>query len=164
MAEVFVALGGNRGQREDFLARARVELACLGRIEKISPIYETAPLGGSRRKFLNQVVKLQTNLSPVKLLAQLQKIEIKLGRLSHSKWSAREIDLDLIFYGNQVWWSDRLKIPHPEMHHRRFVLTPLADIAPKQRHPVFGFSARTLLKFCLDKLTLQKWIPPKSRN
>ena len=162
--KAFISLGSNVGEREFFLERARKELERIGRILKVSAIYETEPLGDSKRDFLNQVIKLETNLSSVGLFSKLKNIEKKLGRNDRGHWGAREIDLDLLFFADEVSWSQNLKVPHPEIPYRRFVLIPLVEIEPNFIHPIFRLSIQTLLKFCSDKLTVKKCILKKLKN
>ena len=148
MREVFIALGSNVGVREVFLQKARFEINRFARIVAQSSIFETTPLGNSKQLFLNQVIEIDTSFSPRKLFCELKKIEKKLGRITRSKWSKREIDLDIIFFGKKVFWDYDLKIPHAEMAHRHFVLAPLVEIAPNFYHPLLRLSVKTLLKFC----------------
>lgn len=152
----YIALGSNIGDRADYLARALRELKKLDINLKVSSLYETVPLGPSKRKFLNQVAQLQTKLAPAKLLPKLQQIEKKLGRKKRQKWDPREIDLDLLFHGNRIIWQLGLKIPHPELAHRRFVLAPLVELSPNLRHPILGITTKTLLQYA-PNLTIKKW-------
>jgi 2-amino-4-hydroxy-6-hydroxymethyldihydropteridine diphosphokinase len=117
-------------------------------VEKISPIYETPPCGGPKNqpKYLNAAAKIQTTLTPFDLLAELKEIEIKLRRKKTVRWGARTIDLDILFYSDLVFVSDKLTIPHPLLHKRMFVLRPLCDIAPKLIHPLHGKNIKELLR------------------
>ncbi len=154
---VFIALGSNIERRECYLARAILELGQVGVLQKLSSIYETAPLGSSENNYLNQVVQLKTKLSAEKLLLKLKTIEKQLGRKKRGVWAEREIDLDILLYGGQRVWRPDLQIPHAVMHHRRFVLMPLAEIAPDLVHPVFGFNIPELLKLSSRDLTVRVW-------
>jgi len=130
---VFVALGSNLGDRERTLAQARAQLAHLPDTELVgeSGIYETAPLGGPEQgDYLNQVVELHTGLSPWELLAQLQQIERNCGRERLVRWGPRTLDLDILWYHGFSSSDPRLEVPHPRMEERRFVLEPLAELAP----------------------------------
>lgn len=158
-AKTFISLGSNVGDRETFLSKAKEGLKMVGEIIDESSVYETQPLGNSKRDFLNQVLEFETKLNSKDLIKNLKKIEQKLGRKKRGKWEEREIDIDLLFYGNEISWSQDLKVPHAESNQRKFVLKPLSEIAPNFIHPVFGLSVKTLLKFCPDKLTVKKWIP-----
>ena len=150
MATAFIALGSNLGNREKHLAEAVDQLRNLPdtKIITVSTWYETAPVGGPPQGlFLNGVVQLQTPLTPHPLFSHLQKIEQDLGRpAEHPRWEARVIDLDLLSYDNLVYQSPELIIPHPRLHERRFVLEPLAEIAPTWKHPQMGQSAAELLR------------------
>lgn len=111
-----------------------------------SPIYETAPWGfEDQGKFLNQVVKVQTNLAPEALLDYLKQIEIKVGRTPTFRNGPREIDIDILFYDDLILETDELTIPHPRLAERAFALAPLMDVAAELQHPVSGRSISELL-------------------
>jgi len=156
-APVFIALGSNIGDRAGYLSAALRGLDTLGELIAASSIYETEPLGPSVQPFLNQVISLQTELSPQDLLRQLKHIEKKLGRKARGHWAAREIDLDILLFGSVSMWQPDLQIPHAELAHRRFVLAPLTEIAPELSHPALGLSMRELLNCCPDSLSVKKW-------
>jgi len=133
---VYLALGSNLGIRSKNLENARNALEMQGWLKESSPIYETPPWGiVDQPAFLNQVVKIETNLSPVKLLSFLKQLEIKLGRTPAERYGPRLIDIDILFYNNEIVNRRKLKIPHPRLAERAFVLVPLADLAPLLRHP-----------------------------
>lgn len=138
---VFIALGSNLGDREAYLEQAVEELRAVDSIAlvKESSIIETNPVGGPPQdRFLNQVVEIETTLSPDTLLAEMQRVERTLGRIRREKWGPRTIDLDILLYGNKVVCRPGLQIPHPRMHERTFVLKPLCEIAPDVLHPTIG--------------------------
>jgi len=111
-----------------------------------SSLYKTEPVGGKDQPwFVNCVVEVRTVLKPRLLLSELKKIESDMGRQPAEKWGPRVIDLDILFYGQEIIREDDLTIPHPELHKRRFVLEPLNEIAPYIIHPVFGISVKGLL-------------------
>ena len=111
-----------------------------------SPIYETEPVGyTAQRWFLNMVVEAETALFPMQLLTRAGKIERTLGRVRTIPNGPRTIDIDILLYGTAVVRTPRLEIPHPRMHERRFVLVPLADLAPDLRHPVSRKTVRQML-------------------
>jgi len=121
-------------------------LAPKVKVVEESPVYETAPWGYTDQpKFLNQVVKAETNLSPEALLSYLKEIESQLGRKQTVRYGPRVIDLDILFYDDVVLSQTGLKIPHPHLHERAFVLVPLADIAPDKQHPIRNQSVNEML-------------------
>jgi 2-amino-4-hydroxy-6-hydroxymethyldihydropteridine diphosphokinase len=135
---VYFSLGSNIGDREQNLRAALELLDSRGvRIVRASPVYETEPVGYSpQRWFLNLAVEGETDLFPMQLLARIGKIERELGRVRGIPNGPRTIDIDILFYGRAIVHSEKLEIPHPRLAERRFVLAPLADLAPDLRHPV----------------------------
>lgn len=128
MANAFIGLGSNVGDRAAFLRQAIRGLAKLGQVKAVSPIYETAPVGLLEQgQFLNGVAKLHTDLDPVSLLSGLKELEASIGRTPGPRFGPREIDLDILLF-DDVQRSVAPVIPHPEMHRRTFVLQPLADL------------------------------------
>jgi 2-amino-4-hydroxy-6-hydroxymethyldihydropteridine diphosphokinase len=148
----YIALGANLGDRRGNIGQALELLRAtpgLG-VTRVSSLREYAAVGGppASPPFLNAAAEVQTTLSPRDLLARLLEIEQQLGRQRREKWGPRLIDLDLLLYGEQVIDQAELTIPHPRMHERRFVLEPLAEIAPQVVHPVHRRSIRDLLSGC----------------
>lgn len=141
---VFIGLGSNVGNRSEHLARAREALTLIDRTQLIafSDVFETAPVGPvDQGAFLNAAAELSTELEPIELLDALRDIEAKEGREPESKrqrWGPRTLDLDILLFGNRAIETQRLHVPHPSMHERRFVLEPLADIAPDAIHPTLA--------------------------
>lgn len=129
---VFLSLGSNLGNREDYLQRAIELLTDTGSVEAVSSIYQTAAWGKTdQADFLNLVVKLQTKLSAKQLLKRLHEIEASLERVRLERWGPRTIDIDILLYGNEVIAEPDLEVPHPRMMDRAFVLIPLLDLAPE---------------------------------
>ncbi len=136
---VYLALGSNLGDRLANLEQALKALPPAARVEAFSPVYETDPWGYTDQPaFLNMVACLRTAFSPQALLDFLKRLETRLGRRPTFKNGPRLIDLDILFYDDWVLDEPGLKIPHPHLHERGFVLAPLADLAPELRHPVLG--------------------------
>ena len=147
MKLVYIALGSNLGDRAENLrqARERIESPDL-RVLRASSIYETAPRDvESQPWFLNQVIECETDLFPRQLLERLQKIERAMGRKRRMAKGPREIDLDILLFGNAVVKAPELEIPHPRLAERRFVLEPLAELAPEKRHPGTRRTVREML-------------------
>lgn len=147
MKTVYLSLGSNIGDRESHLRAAIGKLnESEVRVLRVSPIYETEPMGVTdQRWFLNLVVEAETALFPLQLLARTQKIELALGRVRTMPQGPRTLDIDILLYGASSVRTPKLEIPHPRMTERRFVLAPLADLAPELRHPISGKSVRELL-------------------
>jgi quinolinate synthase len=134
VARVFIGLGSNLGDRQAVLGRARALLAALPgtTLSLASRLYETAPVGGPEQDdYLNQVVELQTTMSPTELLAAGQRIEAELGRQRLVRWGPRSLDVDILWYDGFAGSDGKLEVPHPRMEQRRFVLEPLAELAPE---------------------------------
>lgn len=149
MAKLYLALGSNQGDRKVLLDTARAACdASLGRVTGCSDYIETAPWGfSSPHPFLNAVLELETELSPLAVLERTQEIERQLGRRtksSEARYQDRPIDLDLLLYDDLVLETPRLTLPHPLMHLRDFVLEPLQQLAPTLHHPVLGLSIAEL--------------------
>ena len=148
-SDVFIALGSNQGDRELYLLRAVAEIGKLPecRITALSGFYDTEPVGEvTQDNFLNAVLRLETALSPQELLTKVQGIETGIFKRRRTIPNGpRTIDLDILFYGRQVVTEENLTIPHPRLHERRFVLVPLAEIAPEFIHPLLQTTVAGLL-------------------
>lgn len=159
MAKVFLLLGGNLGNKKVIFNQALALLEeAVGKIVQQSAIYETEPWGfESEDLFWNQVVVLETRLDADSLLEETQQIEYQLGRVRHgAQYSSRLIDLDILFYDQLILNQPWLEIPHPRIAERRFVLEPLAEIAPDFIHPASKKTIAQLLAECTDQLAVKK--------
>lgn len=146
MATVYISLGSNVGDRAAHLRAAIAELGRFGAVRQTSPFYATEPVEYTQQdEFLNCVVELETQLAPPALMEAILGIEQRMGRVRGADKGPRNIDLDLLLYDNQVVEQPGLKVPHPAMHRRRFVLAPLVDIAPEAMHPLLKHTAQELL-------------------
>jgi 2-amino-4-hydroxy-6-hydroxymethyldihydropteridine diphosphokinase len=144
----YIGLGSNVGEREENLVRAISLLDSSPgiRVLRRASLYETEPVGVEAQPwFFNTVVEVEAELAPGELLRRLKEIEKALGREDRGRWGPREIDLDLLLYGDLVMEEDGLVLPHPELHRRRFVLEPLCELAPELIHPRLGRPLRELL-------------------
>lgn len=155
----YLSLGSNLGKKKINLQKAIFLIdQNLGKVIKVSPVYSSPSWGFESDDFLNVCLQMTTDLSPEVLLKGLLKIEKQLGRKRSSVagYASRTVDIDIIYYGTELIYSDSLVIPHPKMQERRFVLRPLADIAPQFYHPELNKDTRNLLQECRDKSVLTK--------
>ncbi|MBN2030752.1 2-amino-4-hydroxy-6-hydroxymethyldihydropteridine diphosphokinase [bacterium] len=154
MKHVFLGLGSNVGDREAYLNEA---LSFLGdhkhiRINCVSSIYETEPWGkADQSPFLNQVVEIETQCDPQKLILTCQKIEKDLGGAKRERWGPRRIDIDLLLYGDQIIDEENLQVPHLRLSERLFVLIPLCEVASGVTIPGLDLTVRNVLEKCLDR-------------
>jgi 2-amino-4-hydroxy-6-hydroxymethyldihydropteridine diphosphokinase len=144
---VYVGVGSNLGDREAYLAAAAEALRHVDgvSVQRRSRLYDTLAVGPPQPRFLNAVWELRTTLSPRRLLSVLQRVEQALGRTGKGQQRPRTIDLDILLFGERILAEPGFQVPHAEMHRRRFVLEPLAELAPAARHPVLGLTVRELL-------------------
>jgi 2-amino-4-hydroxy-6-hydroxymethyldihydropteridine diphosphokinase len=146
---VYLSLGTNLGNRAANLKRAIASLPPQMTVKSKSKVYETPPWGYTdQEKFLNQVVKVTTYLEPEKLLKHIKRMEVAMGRKTSFRYGPRLIDIDILFYDDEILETPSLTIPHPNLHERGFVLLPMMDIAPDLVHPVKKKSIRELVGFC----------------
>ncbi len=148
MKRIYLSLGSNIGDRETNLRKAVERLESLDvHVLRASRIYETEPVDYvDQAWFLNQVVEAETALFPMQLLTRTARVERELGRTRTVPKGPRTLDIDILFYGDAVVRTARLELPHPRLAQRRFVLAPLAEIAPDLRHPVTRLSVRQMLE------------------
>lgn len=144
---VYLSLGSNIGDREAHLRTAIAQLGKLGEITAVSSFYETEPVDFTAQPwFLNCAVAIQTELMPELFLSKIKMIEQQMGRRRIQPKGPRNIDIDILLFGDTVVSTPELQIPHPAMQERRFVLEPLTEIAPEARHPVLNKTVRELLQ------------------
>lgn len=146
--KVYISFGSNIGDREYQINEALRKLEQIQdtKIKAVSSLYETAPVGGVvQNDFLNGAAIVETNLTPISFLNEIQRIELELGRERKIHWGPRTIDLDVLLMDDVVIEHERLKVPHPFMHERSFVLIPLAEIAPEAVHPVLNKKIKELV-------------------
>lgn len=157
--KAYIAFGSNLGDRKKHIAKALKRLGSIRGVEitKVSNTIETPPYGGIEQPpFLNGCIEISTFLKPHKLLKVLKDIEKLEGRQKTVRWGPRTLDLDIIFYGDLILEDEALTIPHEDMANRLFVLEPLAEIAPKYRHPKTGKTVEELLTSANRQLAMEK--------
>ena len=156
--------GSNMGEKNAVFAQAclLINNRC-GRVVRISAAYESEPWGFEADEwFLNRVIVLETELEPEELLRRLLDIEAELGRVRHPEiqgYTSRTADLDILYYGNQVIQTERLTVPHPRLHQRRFALLPMCEVAPEWVHPVLQMTQTELLQCCPDASIVRELCP-----
>ena len=152
MQTVYLLLGSNVGDRMDYLKKASISIESkIGKIVKKSQVYETEPWGEKEQDdFLNIVLEIQTKLNPTTTLEKIKEIESLLEREETYKWGPREIDIDILFFGDEMISEVNLTIPHPFIHERKFTLVPFSEIAPDLYHPFMGTTVVELLLECED--------------
>ncbi|MBI4529652.1 MAG: 2-amino-4-hydroxy-6-hydroxymethyldihydropteridine diphosphokinase [Deltaproteobacteria bacterium] len=146
--KVYIGIGSNLGKKKENYLEALSRIAKIPntKIIRESSLYESEPLGEAKHWYVNGAIEIETELKPEALLEKLKNIERAMGRKkARKRWDARIIDLDILLYHNLIVEKKNLKIPHPEMHKRRFVLVPLSEIGPQIIHPLLGMSISELM-------------------
>ena len=158
----YVSLGSNLGDRAgNLLLAVRGLMEASFAVQRLSAIYETDPVGvESELTFLNMVAEIQVSrITPVQMLARMLRIEYLLGRMRKEPKAPRTVDLDLLFYGTQISETDFLTLPHPRLHHRKFVLVPLSELSPNLVHPVLNQPIEEILAGVYDTSSVKRWNP-----
>lgn len=162
MKEIYLSLGTNLGDRVQLLAEAKKSIeAEIGQVLRASAIYQTDSWGGdgTQPDYLNQVLRVHTELDAESVLSHMLAIEAKLGRTRQQRWESRMMDIDLLFYGKETWELPHLVVPHPRIQERNFVLIPFCEIAPTWVHPVLDLTIRELLEQSTDPLSVHLFNP-----
>ena len=148
MPKVFIGVGSNLGDRAGYLEFAQKEMFLIAgaKVLECSPVYETEPVGAEGGPFLNAIWSFETDLSPQDLLKKMQEIEVKANRQRSKPNEARTLDLDILFYGEQVIREPGMIVPHPRLHERAFVLEPFCDLEPDLEHPELKKTMKQLLE------------------
>ena len=158
MNTVYLLLGSNMGDSEQMLTVATNMIEKnIGKLTTSSSIYRTAAWGNEDQPdFLNQIIIVSSLLSSSNILKEMFVIEKEMGRVRTTKNAARVIDIDMLFFNDEIIQTETLTVPHPQIQNRRFVLVPLAEISPDFQHPLLKKSSLELLSICSDKLNVQK--------
>jgi 2-amino-4-hydroxy-6-hydroxymethyldihydropteridine diphosphokinase len=159
MHEVYLGIGGNIGNKNyNFLKAFILIKQKLGKITESSSVYETPPWGfNSEDNFWNMVIKIKTELNPEALMAEILLIENSYCReRTEGIYTSRKMDIDILYYDNITMNSTTLKIPHPKLQYRLFVLVPLCEIAPEHKHPLLNMTNHELLEKCSDRSVIKK--------
>ncbi len=159
MNKTYLLLGSNIGNSQQQLATAlKLIKKNIGKVTRQSKLYATAAWGNIKQPdFINQVIVVETKLTPLQSINTILSIEEQMGRIRTVKNAPRIIDIDILFFNKEIMAEKILTVPHPEIPNRRFVLVPLNELAPNFKHPVFQQSIHYLLKKCKDPLNVKKF-------
>jgi 2-amino-4-hydroxy-6-hydroxymethyldihydropteridine diphosphokinase len=162
---IFLLLGSNLGDRLQQLADAAENIGAFATVLRSSSVYATSAWGNTNQPdFLNQVIEIDTTLSPRQLLFHTLDVEAKMGRRRIEKWGARIIDIDILFHRDAIVDTEDLKVPHPQMQNRKFTLVPMRELAPDLIHPVFRKTIARIDDECTDTLKVTRLPPPHSER
>ena len=159
MNTAYLLIGGNLGNRKEnlYVAFTLITKQC-GQVSKKSSLYETAAWGNTNQpSFLNQALEIKTSLNARQLIRRILKVEKEMGRIRKEKLGPRSIDIDILFFNNEIHDLQFLRVPHPEIQKRRFGLVPMAEIVPELIHPVLKKTISQLLNECPDELEVKKF-------
>jgi len=157
MNTVYLLLGSNEGDRKYLLGKAIDAISTFGTVVKRSSLYETAAWGlETQPEFLNMVLEVHTELSAEAVLNKIQQTENNLGRQRKVLWGQRTLDIDILFFNDEIIDTENLKVPHPYMQERRFTLAPLSEIAGSLVHPILRLSIEQLMENCEDMLPARR--------
>jgi len=162
LVTAYLSLGSNMGNRQENLVQGLEFLKNCSGIDlvKVSSFYETEPVGYEDQDwFLNAVAEIATNLSPQELLGVVAEVEKELGRVRTIRWGPRTLDVDILFYGQELIVEENLEVPHPRIQERAFVLQPLAEIAPDLIHPYYGQTIEEMLENLAEPETVKVYQP-----
>ncbi|BBA16961.1 2-amino-4-hydroxy-6-hydroxymethyldihydropteridine diphosphokinase [Blattabacterium cuenoti] len=159
--DVFLLQGSNKGNKKKYLDESLILMSNeLGKVVQLSSYFESEAWNMKNYSiFYNRALHLKTDFSPIDLLKKIWDIEFFIGRKKNSsrkEYQNREIDIDILFYDRIIIYSFILKIPHPLLHLRRFVLEPMCEISPNKNHPIFNLTILEILGLCIDKLYVKK--------
>ncbi len=159
LRELILHLGSNVGERQAYIHTALIHLEkVFGKVNKKSSFYNTEAWGHTAQApFLNMSAIFETHLSARKILKIIKDIENATGRIKREHWKEREIDIDILFLGDEIFQDKKLQIPHPEIKNRNFVMVTLDEIAPDFMHPVYKVNMHDLYLASTDKLLVEKW-------
>ncbi len=160
MAKVYLSLGSNLGDREIYITSTREAIASrIGIIKKASSVYESEPWGFEcDQNFLNQVLLVETSLSPAAIMLEISYLESKFGRERIGKgYTSRTMDIDVLFYDHLILYTPDLIVPHKHLHKRRFILEPMKEIAPDYIHPLFSITINEIAHTCTDTCKVWKY-------
>lgn len=159
MNKAYLLLGSNMGNSKEQLLLAQKKIKKnIGKIIRLSSLYQTAAWGNTNQPdFLNQVIIIETSLSAQETIKTILSIEKEMGRIRTIKNAPRVIDIDILFYNKDIINDKDLRVPHPEIQNRNFVLSPLNELSPNMKHPVLNKTIHYLLTICPDKLNVKKF-------